>query len=106
MNPSYVDSHLFVKHPLQGNLQNLLAAATGAIEDMEATLLLEADPATIARETVGRWPFEIPVLDEGGIYATHEEVQGEVRDAFSGGIRRDVLMQQYVYHVPFTGNAA
>jgi hypothetical protein len=106
MQGSRVDNYLFVKHPLQGNLQNLLQAATGAVEDEEATSLLAAIPHDLAREIVARWPFEVPVLDEAGIYTTHEEIQGEVRDAFSGNIRPGVPMQRYVFHVPFAGNAA
>jgi hypothetical protein len=106
MHGSSMDSYLFVKNPLQGVLQGLLRAATGGVEDMEAALMLGADPDAVAREIVAQWPFEIPVLDEACIYTTHEEVRGEVKDAFSGHIRRDVPMQQYVYHVPFAGNAA
>jgi hypothetical protein len=102
---SSVDSHLFVKNPLQGVLQGLLQAATGKVEDIEAALLLEADPDTLSREILTEWPFEIPVLDEAGIYTTHDEVRGELRDAF-GQIRHDVPMQQYVYHVPFAGHPA
>jgi hypothetical protein len=103
---SSVDRHLFVKHPLQGVLKGLLRAATGKVEDIDAALVLAADPATLTHEILAEWPFEIPVLDEAGIYTTHEEVRGEVRDAFSGGIRPDVPMQQYVYHLPFAGDAA
>jgi hypothetical protein len=103
---SSLDDRLFLKRPLQEVLQGLLQAATGKVEDLEAGVVLTADPETLAREIVAEWPFDVPELEEASIYTTHEEVRGEVPDAFSGSIRRDVPMQEYVYHVPFAGNAS
>jgi hypothetical protein len=82
---SSVDSQLFVKHPLQGVLQGLLQAATGKVEDIEAALVSAADPAGLTHEIFAEWPFEIPVIDEAGIYTTHDcafvrILPGEPRD--------------------------
>jgi hypothetical protein len=99
--------YLFVKNPLQGILQNLLLAATGRVEDMETAALMSNadDPGAVARGIVAEWPFEMPILDEAGIYTTHEEIRGELKDA-SRGHRYDVALQQYIFHVPFIGNAS
>jgi hypothetical protein len=99
--------YLFVKNPLQGILQNLLLAATGKVEDMEAAALMSPsdDPGAVAREIVAEWPFKMPILDEAGIYTTHEEIRGEVKDV-PRGHRRDVPLQRYVFHIPFSGNAS
>jgi hypothetical protein len=44
------DSSLFVKNPLQGVLQGLLQAATGTGEDIEAALVLTADPVLAGKD--------------------------------------------------------
>jgi hypothetical protein len=45
-----VDSPLLVKNPLQGVLQGLLQAATGTGEDIEAALMLTADPVLAGKD--------------------------------------------------------
>jgi hypothetical protein len=63
--------------------------------------VLTADPDTLAREIMAEWPFEVPELNEAGIYTMHDEVSGEVTDAFTGGIRRDVPRHWRAYPAQF-----
>jgi hypothetical protein len=47
---SRVDSPLVRENPLQGVLQGLLQAATGTGEDIEAALVLTADPVLAGKD--------------------------------------------------------
>jgi hypothetical protein len=60
---SRVDSPLFVKNPLQGVLQGLLQAATGTGEDIEAALVLTADPVLAGKDDATS--HQVPLAPRG-----------------------------------------